>query len=80
MRADTFQILQHAILGKLIQVNVPYYKRYHENNTHTKWISTNNDILNFYFSIYMISKKYFITNEICSNIINKKLAKPLIIL
>jgi glycosyltransferase involved in cell wall biosynthesis len=73
--ADTYQILQHAIIGKLIQVNVQYYKRYHKNNTHSKWKTNNDDILNFYFSVYMGSKKYFSTDSICAEIINNKLSK-----
>ena len=54
--ADTFQIFQHAIEGKLIEVDVPYYKRYHDNNTHSKW---NDDVIDLYLSIYMFAKNFF---------------------
>ncbi len=73
MWADTFQVFQHAISGKLIQVNVPYYKRYHQNNIHSKWKSNEEDYINFYFWVYMLISKY-IDKNICSNICKKVLS------
>ena len=72
MWSDSLQILQHVIEGKLIEVNIEYYKRYHENNTHTKWKSTTNDYINYYLTIYILSKN-FIEKDKLINIIDKRL-------
>ena len=37
MMSDAIWILQHAIAGEMICVDVPYYKRYHDKNEHLKW-------------------------------------------
>ena len=72
--ADTFQILQHAITGKLIEVDVEYYKRYHKDNIHTKWSSNQNDYINIYYEYYRISKEFFSNKDYLLDLcLNKKL-------
>jgi glycosyltransferase involved in cell wall biosynthesis len=73
--ADTYQILQHAIDGKLIEVDVIYKKRYHKNNTHQKWKANINDYINIFYSIFILSKKYFTNQHRLIDIIMKKLDK-----
>ena len=73
MFADTFQILQHSISGKLKLVEIYYLKIYHENNTHSKWTANEDDYLNFYFATYMISNRYFSNNYELIQKIKKKL-------
>lgn len=73
MLADTFQILQHAIAGKLVEVDVPYYKYYHDRNTHTKWKTTNDIFHKFYISVWMLSRKY-VNNTDVVDTINSKLS------
>jgi len=63
MMVDTFQILQNAITGKMVGVDVPYYKCYHGDNTHTKWNVTNDRISKFYLSVWMLCRKYVSTDD-----------------
>jgi glycosyltransferase involved in cell wall biosynthesis len=68
---DSFQILQHIISGKIVSVNVPYFKRYHEKNTHTKWNHSNKTIFDFYFSAYVLLTNYISDKEYILKFINK---------
>lgn len=68
MMADTIWILQHAIAGEMICVNVPYYKRYHNKNEHQKWVykSLDDKIKAWIYhcvTLYKLGEKYLKQNQ-----------------
>lgn len=56
--ADSFQMVQHAIAGKLMEVDVPYYKRFHDKNTHGKWKMAAHHYDDFYMDMFMLLRRY----------------------